>query len=263
MKKFLVIFFILILALPCQAAKEPRLRNIFITDLSEVEKEQRDEVILAGDDYDINPDDVVLKGYAEFVEDSETIYMTDKNNKFVLNIKEPQEIKSKSLADIHKTNSQTTPYIYSKFSSLEYKIEPAGGNTVYNVGNGLSVGTSYDYGIDTAEFEQTTGVFTKYETKHFTLSSSYNRTICSTFGNYVDNIYVTPEIKLNDSVSVKEVLSTNPLTRRKKAEIVLSVKPFAAKLDGRLSIQAGVGNTYDEDNELIRSKFKFNTNFRF
>lgn len=251
------------LSLPCYAMKEPRLRNVFITDMSEVEKEQQEYILSNNEEYNVNPENVVLKGYAEFLQDNEAVYMTDENNKFVLNIKEPQKIESKSLADIHKTNSHTTPFMYSKFGGQEYKIGSSGGNSVYNIGNGLSVGTSYDQEVDYAEFEQTTGVFTKYETKHFALSSSYKRTICSTFGNYIDNIYVTPEIKLNDSVSIKEILSANPVTRRKKAELVLSVSPFASKLDGRLNFQAGVGNTYDDNNQLIRSRFKFNTNFKF
>ena len=252
------------LSLPCYAMKEPRLRNVFITDMSEVEREQQEEAVMPEtDEYNVDSDSIILKGYAQFMQDSEAVYMTDENNKFVMNIKEPQKIASKSLADIHKVNSVTTPYMYSKFGGEEYKIKPVGGNSVYNLGNGFSVGTSYDQEVDYAEFEQTTGVFTKFETKHFALSSSYNRTICSTFGNYIDNIYVTPEIKLNDSISIKEVLSANPVTRRKKAELVLTVTPFANNLDRRLNFQAGVGNTYDDNNELIRSRFKFNTNFKF
>ena len=153
------------------------------------------------------------------------------------------------------------PLTYSKFGHEEYKVEGLNQNYGISAG-GLSFGTHYDSEIDYSEYEQTAGFFTKYETKHFALTSSYERTIGSAYGNYIDNIYVAPELKFNDTVSIKEVLSANMTYRRKKAELILSVSPFSKKLDGRLNFEAGINHTYDESNQLIRSRIKFNTKFK-
>ena len=67
------------------------LPNIFITDTSEAEGE-------------IDPDSITLKGYAEFMEDSEAIYLKDVDDQFVLNLKVPQKIGSQKLINGYTPN---------------------------------------------------------------------------------------------------------------------------------------------------------------
>ena len=83
MKRLLLIMIFLILALPTNA-KEPVFRNIFITDTSEAE-----EYLI--------PDSITLKGYAQFLEDSDAIYLKDDDDQFVLNLKKPQKITPEAL----------------------------------------------------------------------------------------------------------------------------------------------------------------------
>ena len=52
----------------------------------------------------------VLKGYAQYVEDSNSIYLKDGNNNFVLNLKNPQKIsasKGLNLSDKNSSKQQT------------------------------------------------------------------------------------------------------------------------------------------------------------
>ena len=248
MKRILLIFLCFII-LPCQAReKNIKLQNIFITDTTEVEEY-------------IEPDTNVLKGYAEYLEASEAVHLKDDTNEFVLNLKVPQKISSKSLLDNSSPNLANKPLTYSKFGAEEYQVIPKGRNATVTAGN-LTFGTTFMQDVDSSEFEQTAGFFTAYNKGRFGINTSYKRTIGSTYSNYSDNIYVTPEFRFNKVFSLKEVLSANVVTRRKKAEIVLSVRPFANTKDDRLNLEIGAGNTYSPDNDIIRSKIRFNTKFK-
>ena len=198
-----------------------------------------------------------LKGYAEYLEDSEAIYLKDNENKFVLNIKIPQKIESKSLLEKQITPSQN--FDYSKYNSEEYRVRPT--NRSKSISRqAFSVGAKYDNDVDYAQFEQTAGLYTKYEKEWFSISTSYEKTIGSTNGVPVDTIYISPEFKLGQRVSIKPVLSSNLTYRRKKAELILSINPFL-KSD-RFNFELGTAQTFDENNVLIKNQFKFNTRFK-
>lgn len=248
MRRFLLIF-ICFLLLPSYARdKNVKLQNIFITDTTEVEEY-------------IEPDTTTLKGYAEYVENSDAVVLKNDNDEFVLNLKIPQKISSKSLLDNSAPNIAPKPLTYSKFDAEEYKVIPRGRNAVISSGN-LSFGTTFDEDLDTSEFEQTAGIFTSYNKGKFGLKTSYKRTIGSTYNNYSDNIYFAPELRLNKMFTIRHILSANIVTRRKKSELVLSIKPFAFTNNDRLNLEIGAGQTYSPDNELIRSKIRFNTRFK-
>lgn len=238
-----------LMLLPCYAKdKNIKVQNIFITDTTEVEEY-------------IEPDTAILKGYAEYIEDSDAIHLKDNTDEFVLNLKIPQKISSKSLLDKSKPNIAAKPLTYSKFGTEEYKIVPTGRNTTISAGD-FSFGATFDQDIDISEFEQTAGVFTAYNKGPFGLKTSYTRTIGSVYSNYSDNIYFAPELRINKIFTIKQVFSANVLTRRKKAELVLTIKPFALTNDDRLNLELGAGNTYNPDNDVVRSKIRFSTRFK-
>lgn len=249
MKKVFFAIILTSLMLPCYSKdKGPKMPNVFITDTTEAEEY-------------IEPDNITLKGYAEYMNDMEAVYLKDENDQFILNLKVPQKITSKKLTDEHKKILTQKPVTYSKYGAEEYNIGPQGRVSSVSTG-GLSFGTTYDQEIDYSEFEQTAGFFTRYDIGKFGVKTSYERTIGSTYGNYIDNIYIAPEIRLNKIFSVKEVLSANMTYRRKKAEFVLSVNPFANTNDDRLNLELGASQTYYEDSDFVRSKIKFNTRFK-
>lgn len=241
---------------PCTAKNEELsydkdliiLPNVFITDTSEAEEY-------------IEPENITLKGYAEYMEDAEAIHLTDEDGQFVLNLKVPQKITSKKLADEHKKIQNQRPVTYSRFGAEEYKVIPQSKDAIVQAG-GLSFGTTFGQEVDYSELEQTAAFFTRYDLGRFSLSSAYERTIGSTYNNYIDSVYVAPEIRLNKFLSVKEVLTSNITYRRKKAELVLSVNPLAHTKDDRLNLEFGAGQTYDDNNNLIRNRIRFGTKFK-
>ena len=244
------------LALPCTAENIGLnydkdliiLPNIFINDTSYIEDE-------------INPDSITLKGYAEFLEDSEAIYLTDHDDRLVLNLKVPQKISSKKFANNYTQLTKKSAASYSKYEAAEYKIAPTTRDAIISAGN-LSFGTSIDQEVDYAELEHTATFFTKYKKDRFAFTSAFERTIGSTYNNYIDTVYVAPEFRVNKILSVKEVLSDNRTYNRKKAEIVLSIDPLANTKDNRLNFEIGASRTYYGESNFIRDRIRFSTKFK-
>ena len=204
----------------------------------------------------------VLKGYAVFNEDEEdTISLEDDIKDFQeLNIKLPGKIKGSN----YTATSKSLPIhssLYSKYSAPEYSIAPLS-STNYRTKGAFSAGTMYNQGIDYAELEQSTGVFSRYENKYFAISTAYAKTVNTTNNNYNDNFYFSPEFKLNQYFTLKEILSADITRNRKKAEVVLSINPFGKKDPDRLLFEFGANATYDDTNALLKNQVKFSTQFK-
>jgi len=214
------------------------------------------------DDYEI--DDMysdVLKGYAEYNEDEEdAISLEDENDFHELNIKLPAKIHGGKYTAA--SGSLTSPSLsYSKFNNVEYSIAPVSTRN-YRSKNGFTAGAMYDQGIDYAELEQSTGIFSRYENKYFALSTAYAKTVNTTNNNYNDNFYFSPELKLNQYFTLKEILSADITRNRKKAEVVLSINPFGNKDTDRLRFEIGANATYDDaTSSILKKQVKFSTKF--
>lgn len=202
----------------------------------------------------------VLQGYASYDEDSEgdTISLEDTLDVYqAIKLKSPAKVGTKKYyADAH-----TPSTLYSSLNTAEYSITPVSG-TSYAKKNGFSAGTMFNQGIDYAELEQTTGVFSRYESKYFAISTAYAKTVNTTNNNYNDNFYLAPELIINQYFSLKEVLSTDIAKNRKKIETILSINPFGNKDSDRLRFELGTSATYDDTNALMKSQFKFSTKFK-
>lgn len=250
-RAILLILFIIALVLPCSAKdkKTPILPNVFIVDTSDA----KDEVIFE--------DPTPLKGYAEYLEDTEAIYLTDENGNFVLNLKVPQKITPKKLSEEYKTYTIGSTPVFSRKNSEEYQITPMGRDSIVTAGN-ISFGTTYEQDVDRSELEQTTGLFTKYQKGRFAVKTAYNRTIGSTYSSYSDSIYISPEFKINKMFTIKQVLTNNFTYETRKNELILSINPLAYTKDDRLNIEIGAGQTYNQENDIIRNRIRFNTKLK-
>ena len=247
MKKFFLSLLLSVLAAyPFYCEEEVKLRNIFLTDTADAQ------------DY-IEPENIPLKGYAEFIEDSEVIRLKDEDNQFVLNLKVPQKIEPQSLAG--EDVFTKLPVLYSKYGAEEYQIHPKDASDITSSGK-FTFGTNMEQEVDFGELEHTANFFTRFDKGRFGFETAYERTIGSTYNNYFDNLYVAPELKINKFLSLKEVLTADMTRNRRKAEFVLSVKPLAHTKENRLNFEFGASQTYDDSNALIRKQLKFNTRFK-
>ena len=151
-----------------------------------------------------------------------------------------------------------TRNLYTR-SGLEYSIAPVDATSEIKHG-GFSIGTSYNESIDTSDLGFTASFYTKYETKHFALTSAYNKESGIDYSMNIDKFLVAPEFKLNNHISVKGIISSDITRNRKKNELVLSVKP--TKSD-RIRFELGTNYTFDDTNSLIRSQVKFSTQYKW
>lgn len=239
--------------MPCVAKNEDipevKLQNIFLTDTTEAE------------DY-IEPENIPLKGYAEFIRDSEAIYLVDEDNQFVLNLKVPQKITPKSLnKEGEKILASKAPLIYSKYGAEEYQVIPREASDGIET-KGLSFGTNMEQDVSYGQLEHTATFFTKYAKGCFAFNTAYERTIGSTYNSYYDNFYIAPELRFNKYLSIKHVLTADITRNRKKNEVVLSVNPLAKTRNDQLNLEFGASQTYDETNTLLRESIKFDAKFK-
>ena len=220
--------------------------------------------------YEITDDDYllsdmysdVLKGYAVYNEEEEEgidLDLSD-SNFFAIEINPPKSVGFENYSFL-KTETLFKQNQYSKFNSPEYSIAPLYGTKSKQIG-AFTTGTIFSQYIDSGELEQSSSIFSKYQYKKFALTTTYQRTLNSTNSDYSDNFYLAPEFKLNKYFTIIERLSANPVTKRKKAEFVLSINPLGDKDSDRIRFDLGTSQSYDDENNLLKSQFKFYTIFK-
>src|SRR5574344_28624 len=82
----------------------------------------------------------------------------------------------------------------SLFSSQEYIIVPKGTITKNQISN-FSYGSNFGSYLDDAQLLSTTGLYTRYDTKHLALTTGFVREISQL--DYQDKIDIAPEFKFN------------------------------------------------------------------
>ena len=226
-------------------------------DTSGIEPEQEDIV----EDYEL--DDMytdVLKGYAEYDEGEEdAVSLDDYDNFLTIDIKQPSKVEGGKYSGA-KNSFLKSPELFTKYNKMEYSIAPLSNTNTAKMGN-FSIGTTYDQGIDYAEFEQSTGIFSRYDTKYFAVSSAYKKTINSTNNNYNDKFTFAPELKINQYFTLRETLSADIVKNIRQAEFTISINPFGNRDLDRLRFELGTNSIFDGKNTLLKKNLTFRKNF--
>ena len=213
--------------------------------------------------YFANYDNIPLKGYLDFIEDSNSISLKKPDEELVLNLSVPQKFEMVNLSEKDKRNLPVTTFannVYTRSTNdIQYNIAPFDNATEISHGP-FSVGTSYNESIDTSDLGFTTSLYTKYENKYFALKSSYDKNTGVLYSDVIDKFSFAPELKLNRYVSIKDVVTSDITRNRKKNEVILSIKPSN---DDRVRFEFGAGHTYDSNNELLRTQIKFSTQYKW
>lgn len=210
-----------------------------------------DIITLFGDDESAEP----LFDYAKYSEFSNAIGLKDDNDEFVLNLSKPQKFTTLRAANSKLQQTQFVKNVYARSSDIAYNIAPTTATAVVKDG-AFSIGTSYDESVDNSDLGFTTSFFTKYDNKYFSLSSAYKKNSGVAYSNVIDKFSFTPELKFNEYISIKDIMTSDITRNRKENELVLSLKPTK---EDRIRFELGAGQTYDEHNSLMRSKVKFST----
>lgn len=201
----------------------------------------------------------VLKGYAEYIEDSEAIYLKDDNDNFVINLKVPQKITASKGLDLQ--NYTRTKEI-SKHTNTEYNIAPKSVVSSSTKGN-FTIGAIYENEVDNiAMLESETGLFTRYEKDKFAVSSSFKKSLNTTYAQDYNTISVTPELKLNSYISLKNKLTADITRNRRSSELIFSLNPFGKKDADRMLLEAGAKQTYYADTGENKTQLNFSATFK-
>ena len=201
----------------------------------------------------------VLKGYAEYIEDSEAIYLKDDNDNFVINLKTPQKISASKGLDLA---SYSRSKEISKHTNTEYNIAPKSVISSSTTGN-FTIGALYDNEVDNiAMLESETGLFTRYEKDKFAVSSSFKKSLNTTYAQDYNTISVTPELKLNSYISLKNKLTADITRNRRSSELIFSLNPFGKKDTDRMLLEAGAKQTYYADTGENKTQVNFSATFK-
>ena len=156
--------------------------------------------------------------------------------------------------DVHKS-------AYSKFNNMEYTINQVKYDQSESFGK-ITTGTAFEQKIDYAELRQVSSIYSKYDAKYYALTTEFSKTVNSTNGDFNDYFSFTPEIKLGQYLSLKETVSANFAKHIKIAEFYISINPFGKKDIDRFNIEMGTSSIFDQNNSLVKNRFKITTKFK-
>lgn len=252
---------IFIWAIPDEDANAEVDKNIK-KNKKEITSEEQENVSEETEEEPIVLNATTLKGYAEFVEGAEDVLYMDDHKQFVLNIKTPEKVSAETVIDKNKiVPDMKNIYSISKFKGEEYSISPRTRNFTQQEGN-WSFGTSFDSEISTSQLENATSLFTKYDSKYFSLSSKYKKNSMTITQIQTDNFSVIPELKFNNIFAIQEVLSADMTRNRRSSELIFSVNPLGNKDTDRMRFNIGAKQTYDVNTGNTWSQLNFTTNFK-
>lgn len=257
--------------IPTISDGENQLPNIFIYEIPDDKEEIKDIIYIEEKNKDNSENEITLfseenttigattlKGYAQYIEDSSIVQGLDNDCNF--NIKEPQKITTSKGLDIKNNISQKTPI--SHRTDTEYLIAP---NNVkaYGKSGDFTYGATYGSEIDNiAMLETETGLFTKYEKNKFALNSSFKKSLNTTFAQDYNTFSIAPELKLNNYMSLKNVLSADITRKRNSSQLVFSINPFGRKDKDRFLLELGAKHTTYQETGFVKTEFSFSTKLK-
>lgn len=207
-----------------------------------------------------------LEGYLEYTQPSlqqeqETIEL-DSTNAPGINYTKPKSFSSKSLISKKPTFYPIQDELTkaSRLSTLEYSIRPV--STSYSKKFGkFSFGTMYNSGLDSAQINYSTGLFSKYEGKYFALSTAFSKNTNAVNDSYNDKFFIAPELRLTKRLSLLDVMQTDVGQINRKNEIVIRYTPHFRKYADDVQFELGAGQSF-YDNNYINSSVRFSTRFK-
>lgn len=222
---------------------------------------------------------IELRGYVQYEDEPQetifleeqgetpqnTIYMKTPTYKNSLDLKAPERVGSKSLITaINKKQIQNSNVnrleAASKFSTQEYNINPVSRSYSGKSGN-MTFGTTYDSSISSAQLNYSTGVFTRYDGKHFAITSAISKNTGNNYDSYNDKMYIAPELKLTKRFSILNVIQSDMTQINKKNEVVLRYRPKIGSHSDDIQFELGAAQSFRE-NQYINSSVRFSTRFK-
>ena len=126
----------------------------------------------------------------------------------------------------------------------------------------FSFGAGYSRGLDKAQMEDSTNLFTTYDAGRFAIKSQYLTTSKQNLGTYSNCFKLSPEVKLTDQFRIRSGFTSYTNIPLKKGEVVLVYTPSLIKRLEALNFELGVAQRYNTQTGVTGSEIKFSTGFR-
>ncbi len=155
----------------------------------------------------------------------------------------------------------------SVFNQTAYIREPSRsvtaikGSAIEQAGR-FSFGAGYSRGLDKAQMEDSTNLFTTYDAGRFAIKSQYLATSKQNLGTYSNSFKISPEVKLTDQFKIRSGFTSYTNIPLKKGEVVLVYTPTLIKRLEALNFELGVAQRYNTQTGVTGSEIKFSTGFR-
>lgn len=256
MKKILLSIFIIILTshfYPIEAFAE---ENFSDEKVFNMENELNEEA-----------EPIELHGYLEYSdEEQEAVYLDNDGELNKIKITPAKNIESKNLISGSKKPNfqplQNDFEVLSKYSTQinEHGVSPVSTSYVKDFGK-WSVGTTYNSFLSGALANYSTGVFTRYDSKRFALTTTFMKKTNNVYDIYSDRLFLAPEVKITKRLSLLDVMQTDPTQTNTRNEVVLRYTPHLRRYADDVQLEVGAGQSFYE-NEYINSSIRFSTRFK-
>lgn len=272
MREIILILMTLLLLTPSVYAKSKNpdgyIPNVFIYEIPDEEDEK--PVVQEIGNTELNTNTAVktpvLKTEIQYFDNLDVVSLDKTANSKNINISKPQKISATSLKDYNKKlEANKAARVSNKVVQASYRgdeeswISANYKGVEENVGD-FSFGTNYSSEVSSlSSLEYSSGLFTKYQKKNFSLKTQFFKDQVATYGLTTNNISIAPELRLNKALAVKNVFKADLTRNRKTAQLILLLTPFAYQGNDRFNLELGAGQTYDDTNSLMRTKLEFST----
>lgn len=275
MREIVLILLTLILIAPSVSAEKRKnpdgyIPNVFIYEIPDEDDENINENAAEIGSTSLNTNTTVkptvLKTEIQYFDNLDAVSLDKTSNSKKINISKPQKISANSLKDYNKKlEANKAQRVSNKVVKAAYRGDEESwiaGNykgIEEKVGN-LSFGTSYSSEINClSSLEYSSGLFSKYQKKNFSLKTQIYQDQVATYGLTTKNVSIAPEYRFNKALAIKNVLKADLTRERKTAQLILMLTPFAYQGNDRFNVELGAGQTFDDKNSLMRTKFEFST----
>jgi len=125
----------------------------------------------------------------------------------------------------------------------------------------IEVGTTNKTNTDgISDPNDSASVYSKVSKDRYSLTTEYTQSnLTQSQNEQSGSVSLSPEIKFNKHVSVKNVYSENLQSNQRKNKVEFSLKPLK---DDRLDFNVGAGQTFSTDNQPSRSQIDFGAKFK-
>lgn len=242
--------------------------NVFIYEIPEDDEEEQNPVELGSLDLPTNTalKPTVLKTEIQYFDNLDVVSLDKTVNPKMINISKPQKISATSLKDYSKRlEADKAARVSNRVAAVMYRGDEESwiaknAKGIEEKYGDFSIGTAYSSEVNSlSSLEYSSGLFTKYQKKNFSLNTKFQKDQVATYGLTTNNISVAPEYRFNKALAIKNVFKADLTRHRKTAELILLLTPFAYWGYDRFNVELGAGQTYDATNTLMRQKFEFST----